>query len=85
MGLAPYGEPRYVDLILENLIDVKEDGTFRLDMAYFDYATGLTMTTGKFHQLFEGPPRAAESELTQKEMDIARSIQVVTEEIVLKA
>ena len=84
MGLAPYGEPRYVDLILENLIDVKEDGTFRLDMAYFDYATGLTMTTGKFHQLFEGPPRAAESELTQKEMDIARSIQVVTEEIVLK-
>jgi len=84
MGLAPYGEPRYVDLILENLIDVKEDGTFRLDMSCFDYATGLTMTTAKFHQLFDGPPRAPESELTQKEMDIARSIQVVTEEIVLK-
>ena len=84
MGLAPYGEPRYVELISDNLIDVKADGTFRLDMSYFDYATGLTMTTAKFDQLFGGPPRQPEAELTQKEMDIARSIQVVTEEIVLK-
>ena len=84
MGLAPYGEPRYADLILDKLVDVKPDGTFRLDMDYFDYATGLTMTTDKFHQIFGGPPRAPESELTQKEMDIARSIQLVTEEIVLK-
>ena len=84
MGLAPYGEPRYTDLILQNLIDVKEDGTFRLDMSYFNYATGLTMTNERFHRLFDGPPRAPEAELTQKEMDIARSIQVVTEEIILK-
>ena len=84
MGLAPYGEPRYTDLILQNLIDVKEDGTFRLDMSFFNYATGLTMTNEKFHRLFGAPPRAPEAELTQKEMDIARSIQVVTEEIILK-
>jgi carbamoyltransferase len=84
MGLAPYGAPKYVDLILDNLIDVKEDGSFRLDMSYFNYATGLTMTNEKFHRLFNGPPRARESEVTQKEMDIARSIQVVTEDIVLK-
>ena len=84
MGLAPYGEPKYVDLILENLIDVKDDGTFRLDMRYFNYATGLTMTNRRFNSLFGGPPRRAESEVTQKEMDIARSIQVVTEEIILK-
>jgi carbamoyltransferase len=84
MGLAPYGSPKYVDLILDNLIDVKEDGSFRLNMSYFNYATGLTMTNEKFHRLFNGPPRARESEVTQKEMDIARSIQVVTEEIVLK-
>ena len=84
MGLAPYGEPKYVDLILDNLIDVKEDGTYKLDMSYFNYATGLTMTNKKFDDLFSGPPRKAESELTQKEMDIGRSIQVVTEEIVLK-
>ena len=84
MGLAPYGEPKYVDLILDNLIDVKEDGTYKLDMSYFNYATGLTMTNKKFDDLFGGPPRKAESELTQKEMDIGRSIQVVTEEIVLK-
>ncbi len=84
MGLAPYGEPKYVDLILDNLIDVKEDGTYKLDMSYFNYATGLTMTNKKFDNLFGGPPRKAESELTQKEMDIGRSIQVVTEEIVLK-
>lgn len=84
MGLAPYGVPKYADLILDNLIDVKEDGSFRLDMSYFNYATGLTMTNDKFHRLFNGPPRARESEVTQKEMDIARSIQVVTEDIVLK-
>ena len=84
MGLAPYGEPKYVDLIRTNLIDVKEDGTFRLNMRYFNYATGLTMTNERFNRLFEGKPRKAESELTQKEMDIARSIQIVTEDIVLK-
>jgi carbamoyltransferase len=84
MGLAPYGEPKYVDLILENLIDVKDDGSFRLNMKYFNYATGLTMTNKHFSELFGWPARTPESELTQKEMDIARSIQVVTEEIVLK-
>ncbi len=84
MGLAPYGEPKFTDLILDKLLDVKEDGTFRLDMSYFDYATGLSMTNEKFDLLFGGPPRAPESDLTQKEMDIARSIQVVTEDIILK-
>jgi carbamoyltransferase len=84
MGLAPYGEPVYVDKILDHLLDVKDDGTFRLDMSYFNYATGLSMTSGHFHELFGGPPREPESALTQKEMDIARSIQVVTEEIILK-
>lgn len=84
MGLAPYGEPQYVDLIRKHLIDVKEDGTFRLDMRYFNYATGLTMTNRRFDRLFGGPPRQSESEVTQKEMDLARSIQVVTEEIILK-
>lgn len=84
MGLAPYGEPRYVKLILDNLIDVKPDGTFRMDMSFFNYATGLTMTNKKFDRLFGGPPRKAESEISQKEMDIAASIQKVTEEIVLK-
>lgn len=84
MGLAPYGEPTYVDLILDNLIDIKDDGTFRLDMSYFNYATGLTMTSKKFHKLFGGPPRKPEGELSQKEMDIARSIQEVTEQVVLK-
>ena len=84
MGLAPYGEPKYVDLILDNLLDVREDGSFRLDMSYFNYATGLTMTNAKFDALFGGPPRQAESEITQREMDIARSIQVVTEEVVLR-
>jgi len=84
MGLAPYGEPKYVDLILDNLLDLKDDGTFRLDMSYFNYATGLTMTSKKFHDLFGGPPRKAESEITQKEMDLARSIQEVTEKIVLQ-
>lgn len=84
MGLAPYGEPKYVDKIYEHLIDLKEDGTFRLDMSYFDFATGLTMTNEKFHKVFGAPPREKESEVTQKEMDLARSIQVVTEEIVLR-
>ena len=84
MGLAPYGEPKYKDLIYKNLIDVKEDGSFRMDMAYFNYAAGLTMTNRKFNQLFGGLPRKPESELTQREMDLARSVQEVTEEIVLK-
>jgi len=84
MGLAPYGEPKYVDLILDNLLDLKEDGTFRLDMSYFNYATGLTMTNDKFAKLFDGPARKSETEISQKEMDIARSIQAVTEEVVLR-
>lgn len=84
MGLAPYGEPKYVQLIYDHLIDVKPDGTFRLNMDYFNYAVGLTMTNQKFHDLFGGPPRKPEAEMTQKMMDIARSIQVVTEEIVIK-
>jgi carbamoyltransferase len=84
MGLAPYGDAKYVDLILDNLLDIKDDGTFRMDMSFFNYATGLTMTGSKFHRLFEGNPRKPESELSQKYMDLARSIQVVTEKIVLK-
>lgn len=84
MGLAPYGEPKYAKLILDHLIDGKDDGSFRLDMAYFDFATGLTMTNERFHRLFGGPPRKPESPLTQREMDLAASIQVVTEEVVLK-
>ncbi|MEL4894846.1 carbamoyltransferase family protein [Crocosphaera sp. Alani8] len=84
MGLAPYGEPKYTNIILENLIDIKEDGTFRLNMEYFNYATGLTMTNHKFSQLFGHPPRKPESKVTQREMNIAASIQKVTEEIVLK-
>jgi carbamoyltransferase len=84
MGLAPYGEPKYVDKILTHLIDLKDDGTFRLNMDYFNYATGLTMTNSKFHQLFGAPPRPPESQLSQREMDIAASIQVVTEEVVLR-
>ena len=83
MGLAPYGEPKYVDLIYKHLIDVKQDGSFALNMRYFNYATGLTMTNKKFDKLFGGPPRKVESAITQREMDIARSIQVVTEEIIL--
>ena len=82
MGLAPYGEPKYVDLILSNLIELKEDGTFRLDMSYFNYCTGLTMTNAKFDKLFGGPPRTAETDISQREMDIAASIQKVTEQIV---
>ena len=84
MGLAPYGEPKYVDLILDNLLDLKEDGTFRLDMTYFNYATGLTMTNQKFDKLFGGPPRKAETKISGREMDIAASIQKVTEEVVLR-
>jgi carbamoyltransferase len=84
MGLAPYGVPRYTDIILDKLLDLKDDGTFRLDMTYFNYCTGLTMTNEKFDELFDGPPRKPESQLTQREMDIAASIQVVTEDIVLK-
>ncbi|MCW5205635.1 carbamoyltransferase [Desulfobulbus sp. F5] len=84
MGLAPYGESKYVDLILNNLLDLKEDGTFRLNMAYFNYATGLTMTNARFADLFGAPARKPEGALTQREMDIARSIQDVTEEIVLR-
>jgi carbamoyltransferase len=85
MGLAPYGEPRYVDQIRSHLIDCKADGSFRLNMAYFDYATGLRMTNERFASLFGGPPRQPEAPVTRREMDIARSIQAVTEEIVLRA
>ncbi|MDN3988234.1 carbamoyltransferase family protein [Zwartia vadi] len=84
MGLAPYGKPIYADLIKEHLIDIKEDGSFHLDMQYFDYCTGLKMTNSRFDALFGGPPRAAESRLTQREMDLAASVQVVTEEIAIK-
>ncbi len=84
MGLAPYGEPKYVQTIKDHLIDIKEDGSFRLNMDYFDYATGLRMTNERFHALFGGPARKPESPLTQREMDLAASIQVVTEEVVIK-
>ena len=84
MGLAPYGEPVYADLIREKLVTVAEDGSFQLDMSYFDYATGLTMTNKKFDALFGGPPRTSETELTQREMNLAASVQKVTEDIVLE-
>jgi len=84
MGLAPYGEPKYAQLIKDHLIDIKEDGSFALDMSYFNYCTGLTMTNQKFDALFGGPRRAEESPLTQREMDLAASIQAVTEEVVIK-
>jgi carbamoyltransferase len=84
MGLAPYGEPRYKDLIYRHLIDVKDDGSFRMNMDYFNYCAGLTMTNARFHQLFGGPPRKPEGKLTQKHMDLARSVQEVAEEIILK-
>ncbi len=84
MGLAPYGEPRYVQTILDHFIDLKEDGSFRLNMEYFNYATGLTMTNAKFDQILGGPPRKPEDPVTQRDMDLARSIQVVTEEAVLR-
>ncbi|MGC3956414.1 MAG: carbamoyltransferase [Verrucomicrobiota bacterium] len=84
MGLAPYGEPKYLDVILRELIDLKEDGSFRLNMKYFNYGVGLTMTNGKFTKLFGRPPRKPESKLTQHDMDLARSIQDVTEEIMFR-
>lgn len=84
MGLAPYGVPRYADAILNHLVDLKEDGSFKLDMQYFDFASGLRMTNKKFDALFGGAPRDPETPLTQREMDLASSIQAVTEEIVLR-
>jgi carbamoyltransferase len=84
MGLAPYGKPIYEDLIRGKLVEIKEDGSFRLDMSYFDYCAGLTMTSRKFHDLFGGPPRSPETLLTRKDMDLAASIQAVTEDIVLR-
>jgi carbamoyltransferase len=84
MGLAPYGEPKYVDAIYRELIDLKEDGSFRVNQKYFNYLGGLTMTSKAFHGLFGGPPRIPETNLTQREMDLARSIQVVCEEVMLR-
>jgi carbamoyltransferase len=84
MGLAPYGEPKYTDLILKELIDLKKDGSFKLNMKYFNYCAGLTMTNSRFHKLFGGLPRRPETEITQKEMDLAMSIQKVTEEVILR-
>ena len=84
MGLAPYGEPKYVDLIYKELLDLREDGSFTLNQKYFNYLGGLTMTNGNFDELFGGPPRVPESKLTQREMDLARSVQVVCEEIMLR-
>ena len=84
MGLAPYGQPKYVDLILDELIDLKEDGSFKMNQQYFNYLKGLTMTSGGFSKLFGGPPRKPESKLTQREMDLARSIQEVCEEVMLR-
>src|SRR5215472_7561525 len=84
MGLAPYGKPKYVQAIYDHLMDLKQDGTFRLKIDYFNYCTGLTMTNGKFDDLFGGPPRKPESLLTQRDMDLARSIQEVTEEVMLR-
>ncbi len=84
MGLAPYGKPTFVDKIKEHLLDIKEDGSIWLDMSYFNYCQGLTMTSEKFHDLFGGPARLSESDITEKEMDLAKSIQVVTEEVMLK-
>ncbi len=84
MGLAPYGQPKYAQTILDHLIDLKADGSFHLDMSYFDYCTGLTMTSAKFHDLFGAPPRTPEQPLTQREMDLAASVQAVTEEAMLR-
>ena len=85
MGLAPYGEPKYADLILKELIDLKEDGSFKLNMKYFNYCAGLTMTNKRFDKLFGRPPRKSETKITQMDMDLARSIQLVTEEAMLRA
>src|SRR5262249_26969537 len=85
MGLAPYGRPLYKDLILEHLMDLKPDGSFRLDMRYFNYCQGLTMTSERFHRLFGGPPRRPETKVTQRVMDLAASVQAVTEEVMLRA
>ncbi len=84
MGLAPYGEPKYADLILKELIDLKEDGSFKLNMKYFNYCAGLTMTNRRFHKLFGSEPRKPETEIRQLDMDLARSVQVVTEEVMLR-
>lgn len=84
MGLAPYGRPTYVQAIYDNLLDLKPDGTFRMNVDYFNYCTGLTMTNGKFDKLFDGPARKPESPLTQREMDLARSVQEITEEVMLR-
>ena len=84
MGLAPYGEPKYVQKIYDHLIELREDGSFTLNMDYFDYAVGLTMTNGRMSALFDGPPREPETKLTQREMDIAASIQAVTEEVMMR-
>jgi carbamoyltransferase len=84
MGLAPYGEPKYVQKIYDEVLDLREDGSFRLNMEYFNYCQGLTMTSKKFHQAFGGPPRKPETRLTQREMDLARSLQDVTEEVMLR-
>lgn len=84
MGLAPYGEPKYVDIILDNLIDLKEDGSLKLNLKYFNYCAGLTMTNSKFDKLFGGPPRKRETKIEQRHMNIASSIQVVTETVIMK-
>ncbi len=84
MGLAPYGKPKYAQMIYEHLLDLKDDGSFAMNMDYFGYLDSLTMTSTKFDQLFGGPARVSESEITQREMDIAKSIQIVTEEIILR-
>src|SRR5262249_13261805 len=84
MGLAPYGEPRFVDRILAQLIDLRDDGSFRMDMRYFNYCQGLTMTSPRFDALFDGPPRDPDAPLTAREMDLAASIQAVTDEIMLR-
>src|SRR5207237_6246397 len=84
MGLAPYGTPKYAQTILDNLIDMKPDGSFRLNLDYFNYCTGLTMTNGRFSELFGGPPRNPESPLEQKQTDLSASVQVVLEDVVLR-
>ncbi|HEY0674476.1 MAG TPA: carbamoyltransferase [Longimicrobiales bacterium] len=84
MGLAPYGQPKYVDVILDKLIDLKDDGSFTMNQKYFNYLSGLTMTNGHFEDLFDGPKREPEAKLTQREMDLARSVQVVTEEVMMR-